>query len=106
MDTTITDGNQLALSAITMVEIVYLVEKGRVPKETYALISSHLQTAPVSSFEEIPVDMSVTLALETINRQQVPDMPDRIIAATAKKLAVPLISRDGRIQLSDVETLW
>ncbi len=30
----------------------------------------------------------------------------RIIAATALFLELPLISRDRRIQLSDVDTIW
>jgi len=33
-------------------------------------------------------------------------MPDRIIAATALHLGVPLISRDRRISLSAVATVW
>jgi len=33
-------------------------------------------------------------------------MPDRIIATTALHLGVPLISRDGRIRLSSVPTIW
>ena len=34
------------------------------------------------------------------------DMPDRIIAATALTLGVPVISRDSKIQLSSVSTIW
>jgi PIN domain nuclease of toxin-antitoxin system len=33
-------------------------------------------------------------------------MPDRIIAATALSLGVPVISRDGKIRTSAVETIW
>jgi predicted nucleic acid-binding protein len=33
-------------------------------------------------------------------------MPDRIIAATALHLGLPLISRDRKIQLSSVPTIW
>ena len=33
-------------------------------------------------------------------------MPDRIIAATAQYLGLPLISRDRKIRLSAVETIW
>jgi len=34
------------------------------------------------------------------------DFPDRIIVATALHLGLPLISRDRKIQLSDVNTIW
>jgi predicted nucleic acid-binding protein len=33
-------------------------------------------------------------------------MPDRIIAATALYLGVPLVTRDGKIRAADVETIW
>jgi predicted nucleic acid-binding protein len=55
---------------------------------------------------EAPVDRSVVLAMRTISRAQVPDLPDRVIAATAVRLGVPLISRDGKIQASGVTTIW
>ena len=41
-----------------------------------------------------------------VERAQIPEMPDRIIAATALYMDVPLITRDRRIRSSDVETLW
>jgi predicted nucleic acid-binding protein len=36
-------------------------------------------------------------AMRQVPRAQVPDLPDRIVAATAAYLRVPVISRDGRI---------
>jgi len=44
--------------------------------------------------------------MRQVDRAQVPDLPDRIIAATALHLGLPLISRDRKIQLADVETIW
>ncbi|WP_265578555.1 MULTISPECIES: hypothetical protein [unclassified Nostoc] len=41
-----------------------------------------------------------------MNRSQVPDLPDRIIAATTLYLGVSVISRDSKIQLSSVNTIW
>ena len=41
-----------------------------------------------------------------VNPSEVPDMPDRIIAATALHLRVPIISRDGKIRASQFETIW
>ena len=56
--------------------------------------------------EEAPVTVDVVRAMRQIPRDAVPDMPDRIIAATAVYLSVPLISRDGRIRASNVQTVW
>lgn len=41
-----------------------------------------------------------------VPRAEVPDMPDRIIAATAVCLGLALISKDRKIQLSGAKTIW
>ena len=55
---------------------------------------------------EYPVDRSIIPSLAAIDRSEIPDMPDRIIAATALHLGVPVISRDGKIRASAVRTIW
>ena len=55
---------------------------------------------------EVPLDRYVAQALNHVARTEVPDMPDRIIAATALYLGIPLISRDGRIETSSLTTIW
>lgn len=36
----------------------------------------------------------------------VPDMPDRMIAATAVYFHVPIVSRDRRILSANLKTIW
>jgi predicted nucleic acid-binding protein len=55
---------------------------------------------------EIPFDRNIALTLRPVDRSQIPDLPERIIAATALYLNVPVISRDRRIQLSSIDTIW
>ncbi|MEG4233393.1 hypothetical protein QUA40_14950 [Microcoleus sp. Pol11C3] len=55
---------------------------------------------------EIPFDRNIAFTLRQVDRSQIPDLPDRIIAATALYLNVPVISRDRRIQLSSIDTIW
>ena len=55
---------------------------------------------------EIPFDRNIALTLRQVDLSQIPDLPDRIIAATALYLNVPVISRDRRIQLSSIDTIW
>ena len=54
----------------------------------------------------IPVDSEIARTLRSIPRDVVPDMPDRIIAATALHLDLPLVTSDSRIQQTEVETIW
>jgi PIN domain nuclease of toxin-antitoxin system len=53
-----------------------------------------------------PLDRSVADALELVSRDDVPDLPDRIVCATAVALGVPLVTRDGKIRTSEVQTIW
>jgi PIN domain nuclease of toxin-antitoxin system len=61
---------------------------------------------PEYVIEEAPFTAEVVEAMRQVPRAQVPDMPDRIVAATAAYLRVPVISRDCRIKSSNVQTVW
>ena len=52
------------------------------------------------------LDRMVADAPEFVDRNEIPDLPDRIVAATALAPQVPLISRDGKIRASKVQTIW
>ena len=99
------NGNQIGISAITLVELVYLIEKGRIAAESFTRLASTLDDS-AAIFVEIPVDLSIARALSRVIGAQIPDMPDRIIAATALALNVPIISRDAKIQQSTLQTIW
>jgi len=88
-----------------LIEIVYLVEKQRLPPTTLAEVMDEVARQP-TLFEVVSVSQEVALAMERVSRDEVPDMPDRIIAATALHLDVPLVSRDRKIRLSQVQTVW
>ena len=61
---------------------------------------------PKHVFKEAPFTSDVVKAMQQVSREDVPDMPDRIVAATAVYLGVPLISRDSNIRASNVQTVW
>lgn len=95
---------RVALSSISLVEVIYLVEKRKIDARTLDRVLALLDLDEL--LVEAPVDRPVVLAMRSINRDQVPDMPDRIIAATALRHGAPVISRDGKIRASNVPTLW
>lgn len=89
-----------------LVEVIYLVEKDYLPAVAWERISEHLKQ-PRSGLELVPLDLGVAQALQRIPRDLVPDMPDRIIAATALHLGLPLVSRDKDIRDSGtVKIVW
>ena len=98
-------GDYIAISAITFAEIVYLMEKGRLDAATLHRVLTALDI-PNGVFVEAPLDRHIAQAMAQVDRRQVPDLPDRIIAATAVHFGVPVITRDGDIQRSSVPTIW
>ncbi len=99
------DGNQIGISTITLVEMVYLIEKGRIKEEAYTKLNKELKDNQ-SVLLEISLTNRIVVELAKIDRKSIPDMPDRIIAATALYKKVPLLSRNGKIELSPIETIW
>jgi len=98
-------GARVGVSSISIVEIIYLAEKGRIPSTTLPLLVKGLSEPP-TLVEIVPLSEAIALAVQQVPREQVSDLPDRIIAATALHLGVPLITRDKKIALSIVETVW
>ena len=98
-------GQQIAFSSITLAEIVYLIEKWKLPAETYPDLLGALRD-PEHVFQEAHFTSGIVDTMRQVPRDEVPDMPDRMIAATALFLSVPVLSRDGRIRSSSVTTIW
>ena len=97
--------HKIAVSTISLAEIVYLVEKKRIPPSTYEGLKRALGD-PDHVLQEIPLSVKIVDTMRRVPREAVPDMPDRIVAATAIYFGVPVISRDGMIRASSVETIW
>ena len=90
---------------ICLVEIIYLQEKGRIQPYLKAQFDAALRSG-TTGLALADLTAEVADALTRVSRTAVPDLPDRVIAATALHLKVPLISRDRHIQLSAVATIW
>jgi len=100
------EDSSIYLSAISIVEIGYLVEKSRLPEIVWTRLSEAINDNDTGIII-MPVNSEISFAIRRITRASVPDMPDRIIAATALHLNLPLISRDEKIlKLTEIETIW
>ena len=98
-------GDPVYLSAITLVEATFLVEKGKLPAVALSSLEAALEQRD-ADFEVMPLNSAVARTLQRVPRDLVPDMPDRIIAATALNLGLPLVTRDRNIRASGIETIW
>jgi len=98
-------GHAVHLSTISLVEIIYLVEKGSLPQVAFDRLQDAL-VAPSAGFVLAALDSKVAQAVRRVPRDMVPDMPDRIIAATAISLGLPLVTRDRKIRAAELETIW
>jgi PIN domain nuclease of toxin-antitoxin system len=95
----------VCFSAISVVEITYLIEKTRLPSEMKDRLLMEADN-PSSNLRIVPLDREIADRIEQIPRDAVPDMPDRIIAATAVHLGVPLITRDAKLHRAQLKTIW
>ena len=101
-----TGGEYIFISAITLVELRYLVEKNRIKAMVFTRAEQELDE-PDAMIVATSLDRTISDALASIPRDIVPDMPDRIIAATALALGLPLVSRDTEIRrLTNVTSIW
>ncbi len=100
-------GDHLVLvPGIVLVEMIYLLERGTISEQLLERLLVWLAQGTggytLAALNEATVD-----ALRRVPRADVPDMPDRIIVATALQLGLPLISRDAAIRRAGiVPVIW
>ena len=106
LEGSIAAGEPVYISAISLIEICYLIEKRRIATDLLQRILAVLND-PNPSLVVVPIDLAISIAIREIDLDTVPDMPDRIIAATALHLNLPLVTRDRKIRAEGaIVTIW
>lgn len=82
-----------------------MIEKNRLPPSAYEELTQALAD-PEHVFTEAVFTAAIVQAMRQVSRAEAPDMPDRIVAATAVYFDVPVISRDRRIRAASLKTVW
>lgn len=87
---------QILVPSITLVEAIFLLQRQRVPKAAIAKLMALSEEADASIYV-VPLDVAVAHAVSDFGPAAVPELPDRIIAATARVLDLPLLTTDPAI---------
>ncbi len=94
------ESGKLYISVISLVEVNYLASKKTFPYSGVFDRLIALATDPIEPLEVLPLSLEITQAMDLVPRAEVPDMPDRIIAATAVAHRLRLVSQDSEIRAS------
>lgn len=90
------------IPAMVFAEILYLSERQKI-STSLKDVSDYLSQHP--GFIEYPLDINVIQSAQQIS--DIPELHDRLIAATAKVLDTKLITNDLKIQASAfIQTVW
>jgi predicted nucleic acid-binding protein len=93
--------HHLFVSIISLMEIMYLSEKNRIPLTLDEIINA-LNSKQCYSIIEFGIDI-----LREAEKVQFYELHDRLILATAKILGTPIISSDEKFEeVEDIEVIW
>jgi PIN domain nuclease of toxin-antitoxin system len=105
---TIANGDAIAVSAFSIVEIIYATEKTKNPLtlDDLAAIRSVLAD-PASPFEVVAVDEESAAQVHSVPRAANADPGDRIIVATGEILGIPIVSSDSKFpSMTSLTIIW
>ncbi|MGS2724318.1 type II toxin-antitoxin system VapC family toxin [Porticoccus sp. GXU_MW_L64] len=106
IDHTLANNGEVIISSISAWEIAMLVEKNRLILSMD--VSSWLEeVVQIEGVRFAPVDNEICIHSTTLPGEFHKDPADRMIVATARKLAAPLVTADKKIlNYKHVKTIW
>lgn len=98
--------SKIYIPLICLVEAVYLAERKQIPDNLFDELFDKLVRS-ATNYEVVDLELIITRMLRRVEREAVPEMPDRIIVTTAAYLELPLITKDEKIKSARVvPTIW
>lgn len=103
---TLGEGSEVIVSAISAWEVSMLIEKGRLVL-SMDVESWFDEVSQIPGVRFMPVDREIGIKSTVLPGNFHQDPADRMIVATARKLAVPLVTADEKIRSYEhVKTIW
>lgn len=103
---TLSQGSEIIVSSITAWEVSMLIEKGRLTL-SMDVESWFAEISQIDGVRFLPVDNETAIKSTVLPGNFHKDPADRMIVATARKLAVPLVTADEKIRnYEHVKTIW
>ena len=97
---------QIYLSLMSLFEMEYLIGKGKIDSKLPKLLLKNAKN-PHAALQILNIDQDVYRHFTTISHDLIPELPDRIITASALAKHCILLTRDTRIRESKlVKTAW
>lgn len=103
---TLAQKREVVISSITAWEIAMLIKKGRL------ILSMDVESwlnevSQIDGVRFMPVDNEIGIKSTMLPGEFHKDLADRMIVATARKLALPIVTADEKIsQYTYVKTIW
>lgn len=85
---------QILVPSIVLIEVVYIFAQKHIPSDILEQLFSLSEDAD-ANYRVVSLDMAVVRAFPDFGPAAVPEMADRIIAATARSLDAPLLTADA-----------
>jgi PIN domain nuclease of toxin-antitoxin system len=99
-------GGQIVISAISAWEIAMLVQREKLVL-TMDVDTWLATVAQIEAVRFLPIDVEIGLKSVDLPGDFHKDPADRMIVATARRLAAPLVTRDEKIRAyAHVKTIW
>jgi PIN domain nuclease of toxin-antitoxin system len=97
---------QVLVPAIVLVEAVFIADRQRMSAELVDWLFD-LRENEIESYQLVPLNQRTVQHIRDFGPAAVPELADRIIAATARALNLPLLTADPTISESDlVQVVW
>lgn len=96
-----TSEDEFFISVVSLMEIMYLSEKKRIPIDLDATLTK-IESSGIYTIVELSADI-----LRVATSVQFYELHDRLILATAKWMEIPVISSDGKFpDVAGITTVW